>query len=233
MLKNVILILLCLLVSNGLYSQKDRRILSPENRLYVEEGRLYATAQFGLGYSQLVGDTYPGFHQGNLQIGFGLMAVLNPKTTLEMDVVYLRKGSRTETGNANGDKNRDIDLTYIEWPVFVRYLLGDPTMGPFIEGGLVYGRLTKVVISEPGRPMDAYLFSAFQPYFNKNEISGLTGLGFAFSPTLGVRLRYQRGLSALFRGSKHEIEHPTEGSSNENIAVLNNELLALHLYLRL
>jgi hypothetical protein len=163
--------------------------------IFLVFGTIFCKAQFfyggvraGLNGSQVSGDQLSGFDKFGLHGGLYAGVNLNQKSRLQIEMLYVQKGSRQ---NAKPDKGIDrsylLRLNYIELPLIFIWR-GNSYFE--IEGGLSYGALmsnTDVERDENG-PMHG--MSPFKKY----EISVQLGFNYLLNENLRVNFRLNNSI---------------------------------------
>lgn len=175
---------------------------SGQSRRRAPQQRFRAGLLLGGNFSQVDGDKYNGYHKASLLMGLQASAVLSRQSEFGVELLYLRKGSKTETSSSlssvQGLRNRHLDFQYAEVPLYYRYRWKKEGPSAFVEGGLSYARIVGIRITEPPTPPDGLLFRDLEEELRRNEFSVLAGLGQEFTKNLGLKLRYSIALSKLY-----------------------------------
>ncbi len=75
--------------------------------------------------SQIAGDNISGFHKAGLSFGGFVRINLNDQSGLQMELVFIQKGSRTSDQDIKAGMNPYLlRLNYIELPLIYQYMLG-------------------------------------------------------------------------------------------------------------
>jgi hypothetical protein len=75
--------------------------------------------------SQIAGDNISGFHRAGLSFGGFVRINLNDQSGLQMELVFIQKGSRTSDQDIKAGMNPYLlRLNYIELPLIYQYMLG-------------------------------------------------------------------------------------------------------------
>ncbi len=195
--------------------------------------RFKAGLLLGGNLSQVDGDRYSGFNKANLQFGVSGAAIFSEHVELGVEFLYAGRGSRIESDNNNPleDKDREINLRYMEVPILIRYR-GKPE-GPssFFEAGFSFGRIIRSEVVEPEIPADGFVFRELEPEFNKNELTLLGSYGYKASRHLHFKFRFGFALTQFYDNPRPKGE-PSGGSifggaSVDRIEFLRNYYMAL------
>ena len=82
-------------------------------------------AMIGLAASQVAGDTYSGFHKAGPVAGFFVNLDATPRSTFQMELYYVQKGSRDNANAVEGDYDSYLlRLNYVELPLLYQFKLG-------------------------------------------------------------------------------------------------------------
>ncbi|MEM9024344.1 MAG: porin family protein [Bacteroidota bacterium] len=123
----LLLILLIVTVSLPLHGQEETR--SP--------AVFKAGAIAGLTITQIDGDGYAGWNKVGLTVGGFVNTRISRKNYLQMELLFVQKGSKNPSDPENGDFDfYDIRLNYVEVPVLFRRRFKRRFMA---EGGLSLG----------------------------------------------------------------------------------------------
>ncbi len=195
--------------------------------------RFHAGLLFGANLSQVDGDQYNGFDKGNLQFGVTATAVLTRQAEIGIELLYIGKGSMTETGRTGviGEKNRNMDLNYMEVPVYFSYKMKEEAPFSFVEAGVSYGRMISSEVTEPSVPGDGLRFQALEESFNRNELSLLFSYGYQVSKPLGFKFRFGIALSEYYHNPTPQEERTLAsfftGGEDKRVDFLRNYYMSL------
>ena len=82
-------------------------------------------ALLGMAASQVAGDTYSGFHKAGPVAGFFVNLNVSPRSTFQMELYYVQKGSRDNANAVEEDYDSYLlRLNYIELPVLYQFKFG-------------------------------------------------------------------------------------------------------------
>lgn len=82
-------------------------------------------AMVGMAASQVAGDTYSGFHKAGPVAGFFVNLDATPRSTFQMELYYVQKGSRDNANAVEGDYDSYLlRLNYVELPLLYQFKLG-------------------------------------------------------------------------------------------------------------
>ncbi|MFK7980043.1 MAG: hypothetical protein AB8G86_08680, partial [Saprospiraceae bacterium] len=125
-------------------------------------------------------------------------------------------------------KDRIIDLTYIDAPIFVKWLLSNKTNAWHVEMGGIYSRLINTEITEEIK--DAKREFVYQDAvldFNKDDISFLAGFGHTWKNGISMNFRYVIGVNKFYQNA--EFSSPTRGSlATQDVDFLRNYYYSLN-----
>jgi len=204
MLKNgkltLLLILICLIaITATTFAQKSKKRYIPNNE------RFNAGLIFGANASQIDGDYYKGFNKYGLTGGIRGIARLTSNFDFNVEILYSKKGSKIFhnrfSSPARSMERRFIDLTYIDVPVFFKFMSPRKASSFHIEFGAIYSRLFNAKIQEnvENNPSE-FVFDAIQNDFKNSEISFLGGIGFTWQNGLSINYRYSFSFINFYRG---------------------------------
>ena len=140
----------------------------------------------GLTASQLGGDSLSGFNKLGLTAGLKLSYDLDEKFDLNMDLLYVQKGSIASLGFNNSGPNATT-LNYVEIPVYGQindwYIEKEDyhKVGAFI--GLSYAYLIAISTSNG-------ILAGQEDDFKTHDISGRIGVYYSFTKRLTFRTFY-------------------------------------------
>jgi len=176
-----------------------------------EEDRFNAGIVFGTNISQMDGDYFVGYDKWGIVGGIKGIARLTPRLDFNMEFLYSKKGAKIFSGNKRGNdfvKDRVIDLTYVEVPFTLKWLLRNELKSWHIEVGGMYGRIIGNKITERfDEPISKFSYSSIIDDFEKGEISALGGVGFTWNRKWAIHGRFIYGLTRIY-----ENEQPISGS---------------------
>lgn len=198
MKKNIILLLLTFLSFN-LWAQKF-------------EGALFT----GVCGSQVSGDNYAGFNKAGFILGASVRRPLSTNWNLQMEMMYVQKGSR----HLNTDFNVDfyqIKVNYIEIPFLLQYKQNDKLL---FEGGASFGVLINSGIEENINGL-----ITGQKSFHSTEFALQFGTEYKFADHFGVDLRLSNSILPIR-------EHASGATTLFNWGQYNTGIyLSLHYYI--
>ncbi|MEM1120754.1 MAG: outer membrane beta-barrel protein [Bacteroidota bacterium] len=220
----LLIITLLIFVYGNAFSQRSRKYI-PDNE------RFSAGVIFGLNNAQLDGDYHIGFDKFGLTAGIRGIARFTPRLDLNIEMLYSKKGSKifpnTGAFQVNPKKSRIIDLTYVDAPIYFKWLLKDELNTWHIELGGVYSRLIKTEITEQiNNPEREFVYETVVDDFNKDDIAILAGFGHTWQSGWAIHLRYAFGLTKFYENEL--ITEPLPGSvAHKNVQFLRNYYYSL------
>ena len=178
----------------------------------------------GLSAAQIRGDDLAGFNKVGFEGGIGASYSIRYNMDLGMELLYSQRGSRPELGFGSQNIAPVFQLNYLSVPVVLslkdwlqEYEDDFSYYRVKAEIGVIYGRLLSgSVEGELGTIGTEELSDAF----SNNDISWMLGGGFQFNYRVGIRLRYNRSITKLFKTE----DHPD---------INYNDLLPFHLSIQL
>lgn len=137
---------------------------------------------------QIHGDTYNGYHKIGLVGGFFVSAELSEKTSADLGIIFIQKGSRK---NINPDKNDYsyyyLNLNYVEVPFVLRYKINKY----YVTGGASFGYLISHY-----EESNSGVNVGFLP-FEKYEYSFNVGLGRKLGERWDVEVRSNNSFKTI------------------------------------
>ncbi|MFC6996165.1 porin family protein [Rufibacter roseus] len=125
-----------------------------------------------------------GFHVGGF-VDFGVSDMVS----IRPEVLYSMKGA---TGEGDGDSDMSLNLNYIDVPIMAR-INADKL---FFEFGPTISFLVKSEAEMGDLSVD------FKDYTNTVDFGYAAGLGYNISDNIGLGLRYNGGLSKVFKDNE-------------------------------
>ena len=174
--------------------------LSPNLQAQSFKSRIIA----GINASQIRGDELSGFNKLGLSGGLGLAFPLSDRWTLNMELLYSERGSKSKPLPDNSNPETKFVLNYASIPLFITFndwvaeWDGESYYKLHFEAGLNYGRLVKSEINDwqPGQNPDV---DALQDAFQQNDLSWMVGFSLDFNPKWGTSVRYTRSIIPIFK----------------------------------
>lgn len=173
------------------------------SKFIPDNERFSAGIVVGYNNAQIDGDFQVGFDKVGLTAGIRGIARFTPRLDLNIEMLYSKKGSKIFPFNTfsqvNPKKSRIIDLTYVDAPIYFKWLLKNEPSTWHIEIGGVYSRLTKTKITEQIRNSSReFAYEPIAADFDKDDISLLTGFGHTWQNGIGINLRYVFGVKKFY-----------------------------------
>ncbi|MDX5347564.1 MAG: PorT family protein [Hymenobacteraceae bacterium] len=144
---------------------------------------------FGAVASQVDGDNLAGFHKPGLVFGGSSAFLFTDKFSLQPEILYIQKGSKTTNKHDYYLKYR---LNYISIPVIAQYKFHEKFTA---QGGLSADYLISARKNEG--------FDFFEPVdegFKKIDVNAIGAVEYKLSDNFGLNLRYRysvRGISSI------------------------------------
>ncbi|MCO6476829.1 MAG: PorT family protein [Phaeodactylibacter sp.] len=198
-----------------------------------QQQRFKAGLLLGGNLSQIDGDRYSGFNKANLQFGVSGAAIFSKQVELGVEFLYAGRGSRIESRRNDPleEKDREINLRYMEVPILFRYRSKPEAPSSFFEAGFSFGRIIRSEVTEPTAPADGFVFRDLEPEFNKNELSLLGSYGYRASRHLFFKFRFGFALTQFYDNPRPKEEAPGGsifgGATADRIEFLRNYYMAL------
>lgn len=158
-----------------------------------------AFTTLGLNFAQIDGDDLYGYNKLGLSGGLGINYAIKPKLDLGMELLYSQRGSSTQLSLGSNPLDQEINLDYIEVPLYLVINDWYQTEGNYhkvrAETGLSIGTL--ISSSSNNSFFDDRLenFSSF-------DVGFVLGLGIRINEHIGVSGRYTRSFTRLYRDSQ-------------------------------
>lgn len=182
-----------------------------------------------LGYnnSQIDGDYQSGFDKIGITGGLRGIARITPRLDFNIEMLYSKKGSKIfpvmAAVQANPKKDKIIDLTYVDAPIFFKWLLKKETNSWHIELGGIYSRLVNSKITEEVKDASReFVYQDAVADFDRDDISVLTGFGHTWQNGISLNLRYVFSINKFY-------QNPTFGEATNGV-VINQDVNFLRNY---
>ena len=134
--------------------------------------RFHAGLIGGLSTSQVSGDQLSGFNQAGLIAGGFVNSPISEKSSLQMEIIFIQKGSRKPVQPNSNNEYYILRLSYIEVPLLYKWKASSKLT---VEGGPSFGVL---VYSQEETERGVY---ESDPAFRTYEISINVGLNYPLS----------------------------------------------------
>lgn len=196
--------------------------------------RFRASLLAGFNLSQMDGDNYNGFDKFNPQFGIGGTAVINRQSEIGIELLYHSKGARTESDPRRviNTKDRSVDLSYVEVPIYFRHNRRETFPTVYFEGGGAFARLIDVKIDEPAVVQDGLILSGLESDLQENELSLLLGIGYQFTEHIGARFRYSFALTRVYSTADLSEEAALQIEQERGVMQLRNYYISLAAFYR-
>ncbi len=191
-----LLCLICMITSS--FAQSKRQYI-PNNE------RFNAGLILGYNASQIDGDYYKGFSKYGLTGGIRGITRLRSNLEFNIEILYSKKGSKIFHNRyatpGRSMEQRFIDLTYIDIPVFVKFMSPSKESSFHIEVGAIYSRLFNATIKENvlNNPSE-FVYQEIIDDFKNNDISVLGGIGYTWQNGFSINYRYIFSARNFYRG---------------------------------
>jgi len=139
----------------------------------------------GLSATQVAGDGLSGFNKAGVIIGGFVNRKLSESTALQMEIIFIQKGSRMPVQPDNDNIFYVMRLSYFEVPLLFKW---QATPKFNFEAGPSFGAL---VFSEEENELG--VINGLPP-FKKTEISGNIGLSYPLGEHLNVNSRFSTSI---------------------------------------
>jgi hypothetical protein len=164
----------------------------------------------GFSMSQISGDNLGGYNKPGPIIGMGIAKDLGEKLNLEMQMMYVQKGSRKYPDIKNNDNSRYIlNLNYIEIPLILKYKFDRFKVYAGISNGVMF---KQYVANETG-PYPAN--SDESKAFHKWELSYDIGVTFPITKKIELCGRINHSLLPVRINRPYQIHWVDKGQFND------------------
>ena len=140
----------------------------------------------GIAGSQVNGDALGGYEKAGLAFGPYVKLSLTPKSSLQMQLEYFQKGSRSNPDSTNNFQSYLLRLNYLQIPVYYQYKYND-FFG--FHAGLSYG----VLIHNYEERNGYEVFTPQYPFENR-DLSAHAGIHWFATEQLSVKLEVAHSL---------------------------------------
>lgn len=172
---------------------------------YISDSeRFSAGVLLGLNNAQIDGDYQTGFDKFGITGGLRGIARITPRLDLNIEMLYSKKGSKILSAggqiSANPKKDRIIDLTYIDAPIFFKWLLKNKVNTWHIELGGIYSRLIDTEITEVIKDAKReFVYQDAVADFESDDISVLAGFGHTWQNGISLHFRYAISVNKFYQ----------------------------------
>lgn len=159
-----------------------------------DEDRFNLGAVIGFNVTQIDGDYFTGYDKYGFAGGFKGIVKLTPRLDFNMEFLYSKKGSKMLSGNKVGNdfvKDRIVDLTYVDVPFTLKWLLKNQSNSWHIEAGVVYSRLLDQSVREQFDNQEKkFFYATILDDFEKDDLGALTGVGYTWNQRWSIHGRF-------------------------------------------
>ena len=179
------------------------------NQYIPDSERFSAGVILGYNNAQIDGDYQTGFDKIGITGGLRGIARFTPRLDLNIEMLYSKKGSKILPAGAASQriakKSRIIDLTYVDAPIFFKWLLKNKTNTWHIEAGGIYSRLINTEITEEIKDASKeFVYETAAIDFEKDDISALIGFGYTWQSGFALNLRYAISVNKFYQNPDFE-----------------------------
>lgn len=197
------LIALCLFGTLSIFAQ-DRY-----SKNIADSERFSAGVLIGFNNAQMDGDFQAGYDKVGITGGVRGIARITTRLDFNIEMLYSKKGSKIFSAGhhfaANPKKDRIIDLTYVDAPMYFKWLLKDLASTWHIEAGGIYSRLVNTKITENiTNPKTDFSYEDIAANFGKDDISILLGFGHTWKNGFAINGRYTFGVKKFYKNNAFE-----------------------------
>jgi hypothetical protein len=139
----------------------------------------------GISGTQISGDRLAGPNKAGLYLGAFVNHDLTPKSSLQMELAFIQKGSRKNPDTASPDSYL-LRINYVELLFHYRYRFHEKMM---LESGLSYG----VLISKY-EEVNGLEYERITPEFKPGDLSFNIGFFYSLTEKLQVNVRFSNSI---------------------------------------
>jgi len=199
----------------------------------ADSERFSAGVLIGFNNAQMDGDFQAGFDKYGLTGGIRGIARITSRLDFNIEMLYSKKGSKIYSdgylSTANPKKDRIIDLTYVDAPMYFKWLIKDLASTWHIEAGGIYSRLTNTKITENVINAERdFSYENIAANFDKDDISILLGFGHTWKNGFAINGRYTFGVKKFYKNNMFEAI-PNVPLSTQDVEFLRNYQYSLNL----
>jgi hypothetical protein len=186
----------------------------------------------GINVSQLDGDNYTGWNKYGLTGGIKVVTQLKSNIKLNIEFLYIDKGSKIESEVpafiTRRPKDRIIGIKFIEVPVLIKFapVVTAPTF--YMEAGLAFGKKIGSQIKENITSSTLTTFRDIESEFGSSELSSVFGFGYYLSKDLSMGARFTYGLTKFFKDPTYNPDDrlPFQPIDENRVVFLRNYALS-------
>ena len=139
----------------------------------------------GLAASEISGDRLQGPNKAGLYLGAFVNRYFSQKSSVQMELDYIQKGSRENPDSSNNYNSYLLRLNYVEMPVHYRY--------DFVEKGSLETGLSLGVLVHSLEQVNGYDWVAGAD-FDRVDLSFNIGLFYTLIENLRINVRYSNSI---------------------------------------
>lgn len=151
----------------------------------LQAQRFHAGVIGGMSTTQVAGDQLSGFNKAGVIVGGFVNNPLTDKIAIQMEIIFIQKGSRKPVEPDNNNEFYVMRLAYFEVPLLFKWQIATKLN---FEAGPSFGTL---VFSEEEREWGVY---RPDPPFKTVELSGNVGLSYPLTEKLNVNSRFSSSI---------------------------------------
>jgi len=227
-----ILPIICLVILY-IFCAKSALAQDKYSKSLADSERFSAGVLIGFNSAQIDGDYQAGFDKYGLTGGIRGIARITTQLEFNIEMLYSEKGSKIYSdgflATANPKKDRIIDLTYVDAPMYFKWLIKDLPSTWHVEAGGIYSRLVNTNITENEIISErAVSYEEIAVNFDKDDISILLGFGHTWKNGFAFNGRYSFGVKKFYKNNEFEAI-PNVPLSTQGIEFLRNYQYSLNL----
>ncbi len=197
------LINICIFCIQSVYAQDKY------SKNIADSERFSAGVLIGFNNAQMDGDFQAGFDKVGLMTGIRGIARITSQLDFNIEMLYSKKGSKIFSADfqfaASPTKDRIIDLTYVDAPMYFKWLLKDLASTWHVEAGGVYSRLINTKVTERiTNPQVNFSYEEIAADFGKDDLSILLGFGHTWKNGFAINGRYTFSVKKFYKNNEFD-----------------------------
>ncbi|MEZ5195295.1 MAG: porin family protein [Bacteroidales bacterium] len=160
----------------------------------------------GLAATEVSGDRLEGPHKAGIYAGVFVNRQFTPKSSMQMELDFIQKGSRENPDSANAYQSYLLRLNYIEMPVHYRFHFHEKAA---LEAGLSLGVLLNSYEEANGSE------DVSATAFNSTDLSINIGAFYEFIEHFKINVRYSNSILAIRPHPNDQTYRWNHGQYNE------------------
>ena len=165
----------------------------------------------GISATQISGDRLSGPDKAGIYVGAFVNRYFSPRSSIQMELDYIQKGSRSNPDSSNNYQSYLLRLNYIEIPVHYRY--------DFIEQATLEVGLSLGVLVHSYEEANGYEWVS-GPDFNTTDLSFNFGFFYTLTENLRFNARYSMSILAVRPHSQGQTYRWNKGQYNSVLSFI-------------